>query len=536
MFQDLPPVKGAVEPSLAADAARRIPLKEVKVGPMLHRTVAIFFRSLLVQRRWRWRSHRAGTAPVGVPRPTSRRLVEPTARARGRTLASRCRSAFPNGFTSSRTNRAIPILIRDRARSSTRPPASRWTRSCFRASTDLKQAGADQPLAVFDARFDDRRSADDRRRACAPGDIDVPRAIFATRPATTPCASRRRRADVEWTLHVVAGERGRRPSRTVTCSTGSRLATARSSAAAVAVRDRRRRRFLGQPRRRRDRQLAGQFTVARHHRRLHRQRRLPASSFTTRKPASRQRGLFEGRGPLAILLIVFVGGLALNLTPCVLPMIPINLAIIGAGTQAGSRGRGFLLGGVYGAAMALVYGVLGLVVILTAGTFGTINASPWFNLGIAVLFVVLALAMFDVITIDFSRFRAGLGLASQSRGTFARSPSAMGAVAALLAGACVAPVVIQVVLFSSNLYANGHAASRWRCRFFLGVGMAMPWPIAGAGLAALPKPGAWMVRVKQVFGVIILATAPLLRIRRLRALREPLGRCQPRSPRASRRR
>ena len=87
---------------------------------------------------------------------------------------------------------------------------------------------------------------------------------------------------------------------------------------------------------------------------------------------------------------MLLGGLALNLTPCVLPMIPINLAIIGAGAQAGSRQRGFLLGvGLRRARWRVVYGVLGLVVILTAGTFGTINASPWFNLGIAVLFVVL---------------------------------------------------------------------------------------------------------------------------------------------------
>ena len=219
----------------------------------------------------------------------------------------------------------------------------------------------------------------------------------------------------------------------------------------------------------------------------------------------RERGLFEGRGPLAILLLVFVGGLALNLTPCVLPMIPINLAIIGAGSQAGSRGRGFLLGAAYGAAMAVVYGVLGLVVILTAGTFGTINASPWFNLGIFVLFVALALAMFDVITIDFSRFSSGLRLSDASRGTFVVA-FFMGAVAALLAGACVAPVVIQVVLFSSNLYARGHGVAL-ALPFLLGAGMAIPWPIAGAGLAALPKPGAWMVRVKQVFGVVILATA-----------------------------
>jgi thiol:disulfide interchange protein DsbD len=219
----------------------------------------------------------------------------------------------------------------------------------------------------------------------------------------------------------------------------------------------------------------------------------------------KERGLFEGRGPFAILLIVFLGGLALNLTPCVLPMIPINLAIIGAGAKAGSRGRGFLLGGVYGAAMALVYGILGVVVILTAGTFGTINASPWFNLGIAILFVVLALAMFDVVTIDFSRFSGHAQIHESSRGTFLLAFS-MGAVAALLAGACVAPVVIQVVLFSSNLYARGNVIAL-ALPFFLGIGMAVPWPIAGAGLAALPKPGAWMVRVKQVMGVIILATA-----------------------------
>jgi thiol:disulfide interchange protein len=219
----------------------------------------------------------------------------------------------------------------------------------------------------------------------------------------------------------------------------------------------------------------------------------------------KERGMFEGRGPLAILLLVFLGGLALNLTPCVLPMIPINLAIIGAGTQAGSRSRGFLLGGVYGLAMAVVYGILGVVVILTAGTFGTINSSPWFNLGIAVLFVTLALAMFDVLTIDFSRFSSSFRVAEASRGTFVVA-FVMGAVAALLAGACVAPVVIQVVLFSSNLYAKGTGIAL-ALPFLLGVGMAVPWPVAGAGLAALPKPGAWMVRVKQVFGVLILATA-----------------------------
>lgn len=217
-----------------------------------------------------------------------------------------------------------------------------------------------------------------------------------------------------------------------------------------------------------------------------------------------ERGLLDGRGPVAILAIVFLGGLALNLTPCVLPMIPINLAIIGAGAHAGSRSRGLLLGFSYGAAMAIVYGVLGLVVILTAGTFGSLNASPWFNLAIAAVFVVLGLAMFDVWPIDFSRFMPAT-ISAGGQGSVALAFT-MGAVAALLAGACVAPVVIQVVLFASNLYATGTTIAL-ALPFVLGLGMALPWPLAGAGIGALPRPGLWMVRVKQGFGVLIIATA-----------------------------
>src|SRR5206468_5987047 len=124
---------------------------------------------------------------------------------------------------------------------------------------------------------------------------------------------------------------------------------------------------------------------------------------------------------------------------------------------------------------------------------------------IAILFVVLGLAMFDILVIDFSRFSSGFRAGDRGRGTLLLAFS-MGAVAALLAGACVAPVVIQVVLFSSNLYATGTKIAL-ALPFFLGIGMAVPWPIAGAGLATLPKPGMWMVRVKQAFGVFIIATA-----------------------------
>jgi len=208
----------------------------------------------------------------------------------------------------------------------------------------------------------------------------------------------------------------------------------------------------------------------------------------------------------AVLLFILLGGLALNLTPCVLPMIPVNLAIIGAGARAGAPRRGFLLGGMYGLGMALTYGALGLVVVLTGAKFGTLNASPWFNLSIALIFVVLALAMFDVLQIDFSRFQSRWGAPTQERrGSFGLAFS-MGLVAALLAGACVAPVVLSVLLLAGQLYSQGQPAGLL-LPFLLGLGMALPWPLAGAGLALLPKPGGWMTKVKVVFGALILALA-----------------------------
>ena len=206
------------------------------------------------------------------------------------------------------------------------------------------------------------------------------------------------------------------------------------------------------------------------------------------------------------MLFFLLGGLALNLTPCVLPMMPVNLAIIGAGARSGSPRRGFLLGGTYGLGMALAYGALGLVVVLTGAKFGALNASPWFNAIIAAVFVVMALAMFDVLQVDLSRFQGSLGAPdAKRRGTFGLAFT-MGIVAALLAGACVAPVVFSALLLAGKMYAQGQPLGLL-LPFVLGVGMALPWPLAGAGLSFLPKPGGWMTKVKYAFGVLILALA-----------------------------
>ncbi len=211
----------------------------------------------------------------------------------------------------------------------------------------------------------------------------------------------------------------------------------------------------------------------------------------------RQRGLWLA------LFFVLLGGVLLNLTPCVLPMIPVSLAIIGAGGGKGRRIQGAIRGGAYGLGIAAVYGSLGLAVVLTGGFFGAIQASPWFNLGVAALFAVLALSLFDLFFIDFSRFSSP-DPAKQKQGIAAAF--ATGAVSALLAGACVAPVVLAVLLLTGAYYAQGRTAALL-LPFLLGLGMALPWPIAGAGLSIAPRPGMWMVRVKQIFGALLILLA-----------------------------
>jgi len=217
-------------------------------------------------------------------------------------------------------------------------------------------------------------------------------------------------------------------------------------------------------------------------------------------------GLFENKSVWLVVILVIVGGIMLNLTPCVLPLIPINLAFIGAGAKAGSKRRGFLLGGAYGLGMAGTYGLLGLVVVLgVSSAFGALNSTIWFNAVIAAVFVVLALAMFDVFILDFSRLQGRLGVSRLQGGTFVAA-GVMGAVSALLAGACVAPVIISTIVYSQDQYARGNRVALL-LPFLIGLGMGLPWPFAGAGLSFLPKPGKWMERVKYVFGAVILVAA-----------------------------
>jgi thiol:disulfide interchange protein len=203
---------------------------------------------------------------------------------------------------------------------------------------------------------------------------------------------------------------------------------------------------------------------------------------------------FQNMGFALLVLAVLLGGLMMNLTPCVLPMIPVNLMIIGKSARRGA---------FYGLGIALTYGALGLAAAFGSLAFGAIQGSAWFNLGVAAVFFVLALALGGLFHIDFSGRRSA---ASGLRGLGDFYAFFMGSLSAVLAGACVAPVLIAVLLLTADFYAKGNV-SALALPFVMGLGMALPWPAAGAGMKVLPKPGSWMKWVNRFFALVVLAFA-----------------------------
>ncbi|MBR2509199.1 MAG: thioredoxin family protein [Lentisphaeria bacterium] len=202
-----------------------------------------------------------------------------------------------------------------------------------------------------------------------------------------------------------------------------------------------------------------------------------------------------------ILLILLSGGFLLNFTPCVLPMIPINLAIIGAGGEKTAK-AGFWRGVFYAVGMTCAYGALGIAAIVSGMRFGELNSNMYFNFAIALIFFVLALAMAGVWNLDFS---AKLNSINPMKWNVARPIAIffMGATAALLAGACVAPAVIGMIILAMSLYKTAPAAGL-AVPFVFGAGMGILWIAAGATMGKiLPKPGKWMVYVKNILAVFI---------------------------------
>lgn len=235
----------------------------------------------------------------------------------------------------------------------------------------------------------------------------------------------------------------------------------------------------------------------------------PVAAATPQSDA--ETGVFEsaikGGNLLVILPLFFLGGLALSLTPCVLPMVPIlSSIIVGEGSDV-TRRRGFTLSVAYSLGMAIVYTALGL----TAGWIGEGLAAsfqnPWVLGAFGLLIAILALSMFDVYQLQMPpAIQQRLMQASdkQAAGKLA-GVFVMGALSGLIIGPCVAAPLIGILVFISQTH---NALLGGSALFVTAAGMSVPLLLVGVSAGwLLPRAGVWMDAIKRFFGVLLLGVA-----------------------------
>jgi len=211
--------------------------------------------------------------------------------------------------------------------------------------------------------------------------------------------------------------------------------------------------------------------------------------------------------------LTFYGlGLLLAFTPCVLPMVPIlSSLIVGQNRSdepsAGSGLRAFRLSAVYVLVMAGTYALAGVLVALSGQNVQVWFQNPILLSAFAALFVLFALAMFGRFELQLPRaLQARLTDASNAqRGRGYRGVIAMGFLSTLIVGPCVTAPLVGALLFIAD---TGNAVVGGVALFALGLGMGTPLLLVGTSAGSLlPRAGAWMVRVKQGFGILMLGMA-----------------------------
>jgi len=214
---------------------------------------------------------------------------------------------------------------------------------------------------------------------------------------------------------------------------------------------------------------------------------------------------------LFVLFLFFIFGLLLSLTPCIFPMIPILSSIIvsqQSGDQKPSVAQAFFTSLVYVLSMAMTYTIVGLVAGLVGADLQAAMQNPWVLTIFSGVFVALALSLFGY-------YEIGLPASWQSKLTKASDSAqgkggligtiVMGALSALIVGPCTAAPISGAVIFISH---TGDALLGGSALFVMSMGMGMPLLLVGLGAGKfMPRPGGWMTRISQVFGVMMLALA-----------------------------
>lgn len=211
----------------------------------------------------------------------------------------------------------------------------------------------------------------------------------------------------------------------------------------------------------------------------------------------------EKSGLFLSLIFIFLAGLALNLTPCVYPLIPITIGYFG-GQAEGKTGRLLLLGLLYMLGMALTYSIIGVVTSLSGAVFGTLLQNPVVILGIVLLFIALALSQFGVY-----EFKLPDSLVAKAGGAKGGVWGAffMGLTMGIVAAPCIGPFVLGLVTYVA---AKGDPYFGFLMFFVLAVGLGFPYlllAVFSGKIKSLPRSGIWMEGVKHIFGFLLLGMA-----------------------------
>lgn len=210
------------------------------------------------------------------------------------------------------------------------------------------------------------------------------------------------------------------------------------------------------------------------------------------------------KGMLLTLFLLFMGGLALNLTPCVYPLIPITISYFGGQGKGSNVKSTFILAVFYVLGMAITYSLLGTVAALTGQMIGAALQSPFVLGFIALILVVLASSMFGAFEIRVPQSLASIG--GKSRQGVVGSLF-MGLTVGIIAAPCIGPFVLSLLIFVGDL---GNPFLGFLMFFTLSLGLGLPFLLLGtfSGLMQkLPRSGQWMVWVRYIFGFVLIGMA-----------------------------
>jgi thioredoxin:protein disulfide reductase len=212
------------------------------------------------------------------------------------------------------------------------------------------------------------------------------------------------------------------------------------------------------------------------------------------------------KGWLYALVMIFFAGVLTSLTPCIFPMIPITLAILGTKDYSDSRRKAFLISLCYVLGIATMYSILGVIAAKTGALFGAYLGSPIVVAIIAILFVIMGLSMYGLFELQMPQFITNKLMRGQSQKGFLGA-FVSGLVAGIVASPCVGPVLISVLAYvaqTQNVWAG------FIYLFVFALGMGQLFLVIGTFhnlWHKLPRSGPWLDQVKFIFGTIMIAMA-----------------------------